>query len=234
MILTASAASEEAWENQKIGHGLLTNFLLEALQGAEEVRQSGKISIYKLLEYVSSRVIASAATFGKSQQPTLRGTLDGNLSWPIFQQGDLFAQNFPERVIAPVDGNLTTLLPHGFPEELIKVRSSYIDQLNQLQIDAINEFKLLDGQHLVVSAPTSSGKTLIGEMASIKGVLNRKRSFFLFPLKALVNDKFRYFTETYGAFGIRTIRATGDSTTDEILHRSHLQSCLNTKDRSPR
>lgn len=228
LILTASAATEEAWENQKIGHGLLTNFLLEALQGAEEVRQSGKVSIYKLLEYVSSRVIASAATFGKSQQPTLRGTLDGNLSWPIFQPGNLFAQNFPDRVITPVDGNLATLLPHGFPEELIKVWSSYIDQLNQLQIDAINEFKLLEGQHLVVSAPTSSGKTLIGEMASIKGVLNRKRSFFLFPLKALVNDKFRYFTETYEAFGIRTIRATGDSTTDEILPllRGHYDICL--------
>jgi helicase len=32
---------------------------------------------------------------------------------------------------------------------------------------------------LVVSAPTSSGKTMIGELAALQGVMNRKRAFFL-------------------------------------------------------
>src|SRR5689334_10488941 len=37
LIFTASRANEPAWENSRVGHGLLTYFLLEALQGAEEV-----------------------------------------------------------------------------------------------------------------------------------------------------------------------------------------------------
>ena len=56
IILTASGPDEPAWESQKTGHGLLTHFLIEALQGVEEVQSAGKISIYKLLEYVSKRV----------------------------------------------------------------------------------------------------------------------------------------------------------------------------------
>lgn len=228
LILTASAANEEAWETQKLGHGLLTNFLLEALQGAEEVRSAGKISIYKLLEYVTKRVSDSAAVFGKPQHPTLRGTLDGNLLWPIFSPGPLYQQAFPERSTTPATEDLQSLLAYGFPSDLIKIWSGYIPTLNQLQVDAINGFGLLKGDHLVVSAPTSSGKTMIGEMAAIKGVLERKRAFFLFPLKALVNDKYRYFTNAYTGFGIRTIRATGDSTTDEILPllRGQYDICL--------
>src|ERR1700733_4454875 len=64
LILTASTANQPAWENPKIGHGLLTHFLLEALQGAEEVRRAGKLSIYRLLEYVTERVTDAAREFG--------------------------------------------------------------------------------------------------------------------------------------------------------------------------
>ncbi|MGH7120438.1 MAG: DEAD/DEAH box helicase [Acetobacteraceae bacterium] len=86
--------------------------------------------------------------------------------------------------------------------------------LNALQIAAINDFGILDGKHLVVSAPTSSGKTMVGELAAIKAVLDRRRALFLLPLKALVADKRRQFEEVYGPFGIRTVEATGE--TDDI------------------
>ncbi len=62
-----------------------------------------------------------------------------------------------------------------------------------LQIEAINNYGLLDGEPLVVSAPTSSGKTMIGELAALRHVLGRKRALFLLPLKALVADKRRHF-----------------------------------------
>jgi replicative superfamily II helicase len=228
LILTASSATEPAWENQKIGHGLLTNYFIEALQGAEEVRDAGKISIYKLLEYVTKRVTDAAAQFGMQQHPTLRGTLDGHLTWPIFQAGTLYAQNFPDELNVTVTSELSSLANFNFPAQLIKAWAGQIKELNQLQISAINEFNLLRGEHLLVSAPTSSGKTLIGELAAVKGVINRKRAFFLFPLKALVNDKLRHFNQIYGEFGIRVIRATGDSTTDEILPlvRGQYDICL--------
>ena len=83
LVLTASTAIEPAWENSTLGHGLLTYFLLEALQGTAEVVQAGKISVYKLLDYVTKRVIDGAAQLGKSQHPTLRGQIDGELTWPV-------------------------------------------------------------------------------------------------------------------------------------------------------
>ena len=101
--------------------------------------------------------------------------------------------------------------------------------MNELQQDAINEFGLLDGDHLVVSAPTSSGKTLVGELAALKGVLERKRALFLLPMKALVNDKYAEFTSKYEAFGLRTIRATGDINDDvPALMRGQYDVCLMT------
>ncbi|MDG9697865.1 DEAD/DEAH box helicase, partial [Streptomyces sp. DH17] len=64
------------------------------------------------------------------------------------------------------------------------------------------------------SAPTSSGKTMVGELAALRNVLDRKRALFLLPLKALVADKRRHFESVYGGFGVRTVEATGE--TDDI------------------
>lgn len=58
------------------------------------------------------------------------------------------------------------------------------------------------------------GKTMLGELAAVRGALDRRRTLFLLPLKALVSDKLRQFQRVYGPFGIRTIEATGE--TDDI------------------
>ena len=229
LILTASTANQPAWENPKIGHGLLTHFLIQALRGAEEVRKGGKVSIYRLLEYVGERVVDAASQFGARQEPTLRGTLDGNLTWPIFEPGPRYAAAFPEREPVAVSAEVESLLAFGFPSELIAAWAEDVPSLNQLQQDAVNEFGLLAGDHLVVSAPTSSGKTLIGELAALKGVLERKRALFLLPTKALVNDKYAEFSRKYEPFGLRTIRATGDINDDiPALMRGQYDVCLMT------
>jgi helicase len=62
LVITSTAATEPAWEIGKFSHGLLTFYLLEALQGAEEVLAAGKISIYRLLDYVTRRVFARNLT----------------------------------------------------------------------------------------------------------------------------------------------------------------------------
>lgn len=41
-------------------------------------------------------------------------------------------------------------------------------------------------------------------------VLERRRAFFLLPMRALVNDKHIEFERKYGAFGLKIIRATGE------------------------
>jgi helicase len=205
LIFTASSATEEAWEHSHLGHGLLTYYLLEALQGAEEVRQSDKIAIYRLLEYVTQRVVAGATQLGKPQHPTLRGQLDGELTWPVFKAGSHYQVAFPERSHTKVTQDIQSLIACGFPPQLLQSWAGSISMLNRLQVDAINEFNLFRGEHLVVSAPTSSGKTMIGELAALKGALERKRSLFLLPLKALVNDKHRHFLATYGSYGMNCL-----------------------------
>ncbi|MDP9471983.1 MAG: caspase family protein, partial [Chloroflexota bacterium] len=229
LILTASSATEEAWEHQRLGHGLLTYYLLEALQGAEEVRQAGKISVLRLLDYVSQRVTDGAAQFGKPQHPTLKGNLDGRLTWPVFTPGNLYHTAFPERAQPDATADIASLAAFGFPPALLDAWAGAIPSLNQLQLDAINNYNLLGAEHLVVSSPTSSGKTMVGELAALRGVLDRRRAFFLLPLRALVNDKHQHFQRTYGQFGLRTIRATGEITDDiPDLMRGQYDICLMT------
>jgi len=227
LIITASTDKEEAWENATIGHGLLTYYLLQALQGAEEVRQDGRVSVYRLLEYVTQSVKSQAIALGKIQHPTLRGKIDDALTWEIFKPGKHYFSVFPERERVKVTSEIASLQSYGFPKSLLETWAQEIPSLNQLQLDAINEFRVLDGEHLVVSAPTSSGKTMIGELAALKSSLTRKRSFFLLPLRALVNDKHQQFTRLYGDYGLRVIRATGEFNDDvSPLLRGQYDICL--------
>lgn len=214
VIFTASGATEAAYEHGRFGHGLLTYFLMEALRGASEVVQAGKVSLYRLLDHVTARVQAAAQQIGRSQNPAMRGSIDGDVDWPVFTPGSRFLTAFPERTPASVGPDLTSLATAGFPPALIEAWAGSIPSINPLQVAAINEFGVLDGGHLVVSAPTSSGKTMVGELAALRHVLDRRRALFLLPLKALVADKKRHFDAVYGGFGVRTIEATGE--TDDI------------------
>lgn len=214
VIFTASSASEPAYEHGRYGHGFLTYFLLEALHGVQEVIEGGKLSLYRVLGYVTERVQAAAHQIGRPQNPTLRGTIDGGLSWPVFVPGERFHTAFPERAPVAVTADIASLANAGFPPALLEAWAGTIPSLNALQVSAINDFGVLNGEHLVVSAPTSSGKTMVGELAALRNILYRKRALFLLPLKALVADKKRHFEAVYGPFGVRTIEATGE--TDDI------------------
>ncbi|AFL52530.1 helicase [Sinorhizobium fredii] len=214
LILTASGVSEEAWEFSSHGHGLLTYYLLKALRGPAEIQEAGRLSVYRILEYVTARVKAAAQQIGKSQNPSMRGQIDGGLTWPVFVQGERFTKAFPSICAAAVTSDIHSLAAHGFPEKIVTAWRQAIPSLNALQIEAINEYGILQGKHLLVSAPTSSGKTMVGELAALRQVLDRKRAIFLLPLKALVADKRRHFEKVYGGFGLRILEATGE--TDDI------------------
>ena len=214
VILTASGATQKAWENTRLGHGFLTLYLLEALQGPEDIREGDRIGVLRMLDYVARRVVDAARQIRKKQEPAVRGTFDGEFSWPVLAPGVVYRAAFPDRGQPIAGADIASLAAFGFPQAVIEAWAGDIPSLNHLQVDAINEFGILRGQHVVASAPTSSGKTMLGELAAIRGALDRRRALFLMPLKALVNDKVRHFQRVYGAFGIRTIEATGE--TDDI------------------
>ncbi|MFW9956658.1 MAG: DEAD/DEAH box helicase [Candidatus Odinarchaeota archaeon] len=69
---------------------------------------------------------------------------------------------------------------------------------------------LLEGQSIMVSSPTGSGKTLIGEMAVLRAVTCGRKGLFLVPLRALAVQIFRTMQERYEHLGISIGLSTGD------------------------
>ncbi|GAB4839894.1 DExH-box ATP-dependent RNA helicase DExH15 chloroplastic [Ancistrocladus abbreviatus] len=97
-----------------------------------------------------------------------------------------------------------------FGEEIIDVNelaSVYDFRIDKFQRLATQAF--LRGNSVVVSAPTSSGKTLIAEAAAVATVARGRRLFYTTPLKALSNQKFREFRDTFGDSNVGLL--TGDS-----------------------
>lgn len=64
--------------------------------------------------------------------------------------------------------------------------------LNSIQSDAINN-GLLEGNSLLISSPTSSGKTLIALLASLKTIDKNFKVIYVVPLKALAAEKYEDF-----------------------------------------
>tara|TARA_Y100001968_G_scaffold164546_1_gene150601 strand:+ start:485 stop:790 length:306 start_codon:yes stop_codon:yes gene_type:complete len=69
--------------------------------------------------------------------------------------------------------------------------------LDEFQLKAIDSFN--QGHSVVVSAPTGSGKTLIGEYAIYRAISHGNKVFYTTPLKALSNQKLRDFRNQFGS-----------------------------------
>jgi helicase len=68
--------------------------------------------------------------------------------------------------------------------------------LRPVQWDAIERIRILDSrQHLVVCAPTNSGKSLLGHLILIDAVLRGQRAVLLEPLRALAQEQGDGLTE---------------------------------------
>ena len=78
--------------------------------------------------------------------------------------------------------------------------------LDDFQLEAIDS--LNQGHSLVVSAPTGSGKTLIGEYAIHRAMAHGQKVFYTTPLKALSNQKLRDFRNEFGSENVGLM--TGD------------------------
>jgi replicative superfamily II helicase len=85
-----------------------------------------------------------------------------------------------------------------------------IKELNPVQKEAI-ELGILDGENLVVSSPTSSGKTLLAELAGLNVTLNKgKKMVYLCPLVALAREKYEDFKRKYQKYGIKVALSVGN------------------------
>lgn len=95
------------------------------------------------------------------------------------------------------------------PPDLLKVLSSEISELRPAQEKAIKA-GLLEGKNILVCTPTSSGKTLIAELAMVTEILRSKaKAIYIVPLKALANEKYNDFRKRYGGF-LKVALSIGD------------------------
>lgn len=103
------------------------------------------------------------------------------------------------------------------PEKVKQVlRRRGISKLTPPQALAIRA-GVLDGENVVVAAPTASGKTLIAELALVVSALRGYKGIYTLPLKALASEKYSELKE-WSSLGLKIGISTGDyeSTGEEL------------------
>ena len=102
------------------------------------------------------------------------------------------------------------LKDYGFPEAILKIwKESESDELLPIQEMALRE-GILDEVGMVISAPTSSGKTFLSEIAAYKRTQEQKKVIYLAPHKAIVWEKYFDFSRKYKEHGIQVVASSGD------------------------
>lgn len=90
--------------------------------------------------------------------------------------------------------DIKSRIPEKFYEAL---RKEGISELRPSQSKSV-QAGLLERKNILVCTPTASGKTLVGEIAAIKSILEAKgKSLYIVPLKALATEKYREFVRKY-------------------------------------
>ena len=79
--------------------------------------------------------------------------------------------------------------------------------LDDFQVQACRAID--EGSGVLVAAPTSAGKTVVGQFAVYTALSKQSRCFYTTPIKALSNQKFNEFVEFYGAENVGLL--TGDN-----------------------
>src|SRR3989338_568693 len=83
------------------------------------------------------------------------------------------------------------------PKKLYEILEKEITSLRPAQEKAVKK-GLLEGKNLLICTPTASGKTLIGELAALKSILEGKgKAIYIVPLKALASEKYKDFRKRY-------------------------------------
>ncbi|WP_440988311.1 ATP-dependent DNA helicase [Haloarchaeobius baliensis] len=100
------------------------------------------------------------------------------------------------------------------------VPSAFVDQLHEQGIEelyppqaAAVEAGVTDGQSLVASVPTASGKTLIAQLAMLSAVQRGGKALYIVPLRALASEKKAEF-EAFESFGVSVGVTTGNYESD--------------------
>ncbi|WP_435177515.1 ATP-dependent DNA helicase [Halorussus sp. AFM4] len=100
-------------------------------------------------------------------------------------------------------------LPDGVVEHF---REQGIEELYPPQGEAV-EAGVAEGESVVASVPTASGKTLIAELAMLSSVARGGKALYIVPLRALASEKKAEFEE-FEQYGIEVGVSTGNYDSD--------------------
>jgi len=106
---------------------------------------------------------------------------------------------------------IKSLKNYGIPSYILNIwEKHYSPYLLPIQEEAVRDYGILEeeNKNLLVIAPTSSGKTFIGEMAAITQVIHQKKVIYLVPLRCLTEEKYRHFKNLYSNWGLETVVST--------------------------
>jgi len=101
-------------------------------------------------------------------------------------------------------------LPESFKSLLAEAGYERLLPVQELAVRA----GLLSGESLLVVSSTSSGKTLIGELAGVPRAMKGRKMIYLSPLVALTNEKYELFRRRYRKLGLKTGIKVGMSRLD--------------------
>jgi len=96
-------------------------------------------------------------------------------------------------------------LPPGVDDQLT---TEGIESLYPPQAEAV-EAGLTEGESLVASVPTASGKTLIAELAMLSAIERGGKALYIVPLRALASEKKAEF-ERWEEYGVTVGVSTGN------------------------
>ncbi len=119
-----------------------------------------------------------------------------------------------DTVVAKEDGGTRKIsdlpIPEKFKEQLA---SDGFKILLPIQSQVIDAGLFKDVNMLIVSS-TSSGKTLLGELAGVQKAMQGKKMIYMSPLVALTNEKYEQFRRRYRSLGLRVGIKVGMSRLD--------------------
>jgi len=113
---------------------------------------------------------------------------------------------------------IKSLKNYGIPSYILNIwKKHHSPYLLPIQEEAVRNYGILneDNNNLLVIAPTSSGKTFIGEMAAITQVLHQKKVIHLVPLRSLAEEKYRHFKSLYSSCGLEMVVSTRNHREDD-------------------
>lgn len=225
-VVWAAGPTERAYETPRLRHGVLTHALVvEGLYGTLGARD-GAIDLARWVNDAVHRAEEHAARDGRHQRPGRVFRFTATPTIPRFRPGLRRERQLAEDRIHAVGADLSGLDAYGLDAATVATVRDRLaagrpaaggPRLTDLQCRAIAPHGALAGRSLLVSGPTSCGKTLVGELAALAAAARRLKTAFLLPMRALAAEKWADFESTYGPRGLRAVRSYGGAGDDDPL-----------------